>query len=121
MFKTHKELEEQVVVWILVLKADRALFLQMDSVDEGDRAFVPVGLHVVSLRYPGRTARGKNRYQIHFRLPIRLPVFPCVRLTHLLQVSLSSPRGAFSREVARLLNPTGMESHWSKRIPLPRE
>lgn len=43
MFQTHKELKQQVVVWILVLKADGALFLQMDGVDEGDGAFVPVG------------------------------------------------------------------------------
>lgn len=120
MFETHKELKEQVVVWILVLKADGALFLQMDGVDEGDSAFIPVGLHVVSLRHPGRTTR-KKRHQIHFTLTIQLPVFPRVPLTHLLQVSLSSPRGPFSREVARLLNPTGMESHWSKRTPLPRE
>lgn len=57
MFETHKELKQQVVVWILVLKADRALFLQMDGIDERNCAFIPVGLHVVSLRHPGRTAR----------------------------------------------------------------
>lgn len=34
MCETHKELKQQVVVWILVIEADRALFLQMDSIDE---------------------------------------------------------------------------------------
>lgn len=58
--KTHEELEQKVLVWILVLKADRALLLQVDGVDERDRALVPVGLQVVSLRHPGRTA-GKKR------------------------------------------------------------
>lgn len=66
MFPTHKELKQQVVVWILVLKADRALFLQMDSVDERDRAFIPVGLQIVSLRHPGRTARQKmSKFILH--------------------------------------------------------
>ena len=50
--KTHKKLKEQVVVWILVLKADGALLLQMDTVDEGDGAFVAVGHQVASLRQP---------------------------------------------------------------------
>lgn len=59
MDETHKELKQQVVVWILVLKADRALFLQMDRVDERDGAFVPVGLQIVSLGYPGGTARNR--------------------------------------------------------------
>lgn len=59
---THKELERQVVVWILILKADRALLLQMNSVNERDRALIPVGLQVVSLRHPGRTI-----YSINFK------------------------------------------------------
>ncbi len=59
MFETHEELKQQVVVWILVLEADRSLFLQMDGVDERDCAFIPVGLQIVSLRHPGRTARKK--------------------------------------------------------------
>lgn len=50
MFQTHKELKQQVVVWILILEADGALFLQMDGVDERDGALVPVGHQVVSLR-----------------------------------------------------------------------
>lgn len=59
LLPTHKELKQQVVVWILVLKADRALFLQMDGVDERDRALISVGLQIVSLRHPGRTAGPK--------------------------------------------------------------
>lgn len=55
-FQTHKELKQQVVVWILVLKADGSLFLQMHGVDERYGAFVTVGHQVVSLRQPGRTA-----------------------------------------------------------------
>ena len=54
---THKELKQHAVVWILVLKADRAQFLQMDSIDERDRAFIPIGLQIVPLRQPGGTAR----------------------------------------------------------------
>lgn len=57
---THKELKQQVVVWVLVLEADRALFLQMDGVDEGHGALVPVRLQVVSLRHPGGAVKQKN-------------------------------------------------------------
>ena len=49
---THKELKQQVVVWILILKADRALFLQMNSIDERDCTLIPVGLQIISLRHP---------------------------------------------------------------------
>lgn len=117
MFETHKEFKQQVVVWILVLKTDRALFLQMDSIDERDCAFISVGLQIVSLRHPGRAAKNRKKLILHnpsFSLSYTL-------LTHLLQLSLSSPLGLFSTEVARLLNPAGMVSHWSKRMPLPRE
>lgn len=41
--------------------------------------------------------------------------------TDLLQVIDSSPEPPESMYVARLLNPAGMESHWSKRTPLPSE
>lgn len=57
---THKELKQQVVVWILVLEADGALFLQVDGVDERHRALVPVGLQVVSLRHPGGAGKQKS-------------------------------------------------------------
>lgn len=62
--ETHKEFKEQVFVWILVLKADGALFLQMDSIDERDHAFIPVGLQIVALRHPGGTAG--HTYKVHF-------------------------------------------------------
>lgn len=121
MFQTHKELKQQVVVWILVLKADGSLFLQMDGVDERDGAFVTVGHQVVSLRQPGRTAvpTGENGVKV-FKNPDFRPVSR-IPLADLLQLSLSSLRGSLSSAVARLLNPAGMESHWSKRTPLPRE
>lgn len=57
MCQTHKELKQKIVVWILVLEAHRALFLEVDSIDERDCAFIPVGLQVVSLRNPGRTTK----------------------------------------------------------------
>lgn len=60
MCATHKELKQQVVVWVLVLEDDGALFLQMDGVDEGHGALVPVGLQVVSLRHPGGAAWQKT-------------------------------------------------------------
>lgn len=66
MCGTHKELKQQVVVWVLVLEADRALFLQMDGVDEGHRALVTVGLKVVSLRHPGGAVKQKN-----IQVPVR--------------------------------------------------
>lgn len=66
MCATHKELKQQVVVWVLVLEHDGALFLQMDGVDEGHRALVPVGLQVVSLRHPGGAAWHKT-----VKVPVR--------------------------------------------------
>lgn len=42
-------------------------------------------------------------------------------VTHPLQLSPSWLFGVLSRDVPRLLNPGGMSSHSSKRIPLPRE
>lgn len=117
MSQTHKELEQQIVVWVLVLKAHRTLFLQMDSIDERDSAFVPVGFQVVSLRHPG----GATKKTVFDYFSLRSCFQFVLHLTHLLQVSLLSPWGLFSREVARLLNPAGIESHWSKRMPLPRE
>lgn len=70
MFQTHKELKQQVVVWILVLKADGALFLQVDGVDERDGAFVPVGHQVVSLRQPGGTAVPTRENSANIRIQI---------------------------------------------------
>lgn len=70
MFQTHKELKQQVVVWILVLKADGALFLQMDGVDERDGAFVPVGHQVVSLRQPGGTVVPTRENSANIRIQI---------------------------------------------------
>lgn len=119
MFQTHKELKQQVVVWILILKADGALFLQMDGVDERDGALVPVGHQVVSLRQPrGAAVPRENSADIRIQI---YAFFSRIPLADLLQLSLSSPREPLSSEVARLLNPAGMESHWSKRTPLPRE
>lgn len=65
---THKKLKQQVVVWILVLKADRTLFLQVDSINKRDCALVSVGLQVVSLRDPGGTAKDKNCSIILYQL-----------------------------------------------------
>lgn len=33
-FATHKELKEQVVIWVLVLKSDGSLLLQVDRVHQ---------------------------------------------------------------------------------------
>lgn len=70
---THKELKQQVVVRILVVKADGALFLQMDGVDEGDGAFVSVGHQVGSLGHPRRTAgparNPKKKERFFFKNP----------------------------------------------------
>lgn len=40
---------------------------------------------------------------------------------YLLQLAPSCLFGALSRDVTKLLNPGGILSHSSKRIPLPRE
>ena len=49
---THKEVEHEVAVWVLVLEGDLALLLQMDGVDEGDGTLVPVGLQIAALGDP---------------------------------------------------------------------
>lgn len=63
------------MVWILVLKAHGALFLQVHSVDERHRALVPVGLQVVSLRNPCRTAKREFFIIFYNSVTIHLLVF----------------------------------------------
>lgn len=53
MCATHEKLKQQVLVRVLVIEADPALLLEVDGVDEGHGALVPVGLQVASLRHPG--------------------------------------------------------------------
>lgn len=80
---TYKELECQVAVWILILKADRALLLQMNSVNERDRALIPVGLQIASLRHPGRTVQKKSRRlkrrRITYKVFLFLTGYTCCR------------------------------------------
>lgn len=53
-----EELEEEVGVGVLVEEGDEALLLQVDRVDEGDGALVPVGLYVAALGNPRRGVAG---------------------------------------------------------------
>lgn len=49
---SYVELEEDVVVGVLVGEGDRALFFQVDSVHQGHRTLISVGLQVHPLGQP---------------------------------------------------------------------
>lgn len=55
--KPYKELKEDVVVHILVLKEDIAWLLQVHSVDQRDSAVIPVRLYIVPTRKPRRAGK----------------------------------------------------------------
>lgn len=66
----YKELKEDVVVHILVLKENIARLLEVHSVDQGYRAVITIGLYVISTRDPGRAVETKP-----FHVSLQKPLF----------------------------------------------
>lgn len=123
----YVELKEDVVVGVLVGEGDRALFLQVDGVNQRHRTLITVWLQVHTLRRPWGAATITTKHTQQKQHCTHHHVSPCCyrsvcqSLCHLLQAWMSSPFGPGSKKLARLVKPAGMASHWSKRRPLPRE